>query len=231
MSYTSECHTDLTANTRLILGVGGGRRCCWGYRVQCIFPASIAHQVPPHPSTAVIMQQAHTQHLPLRLYAGHKCGMSQPGAVLSNVCPYQAFSALSTSFLQSLLQSLSSQPLNSQPPEAPALNPPHLISMPPAPLSIHPKQLGVCQQPHSYFFPPSPLVSFPILKRDTTLVSASSRSTLLPSPSLSQPLFFHSMSLPSSPAFSHSSYRALEVLLGVGTLPPEAIVGRRTMRK
>lgn len=124
-SSTSECRTDLTANTRLM---GGGGECCWGYRVQCIFPASIAHQVPPHPSTAVIMQQAHTRHLPLRLYAGHKCGMSQPGAVLSNVCPYQTFSALSTSFLQSQLQSLSSQPLNSQPPEAPALNPPHLIS-------------------------------------------------------------------------------------------------------
>lgn len=169
------------------------------------------------------MQQAHTRHLPLRLYAGHKCAMSQPGAVLSNVCPYQTFSALSTSFLQSQLQSFSSQPLNSQPPEVPALNPPHLIS---SLMPLSPSIPNNCQQPHSYFFPPSPLVSFPILKRDTTLVSASSRFTLLPSPSLSQFLSF-----PSSPAFSHSSNRALGVLLGVGTLPPEAIVGRRTMRK
>lgn len=129
-------------------------------------------------------------------------------------------------------------------------SPLHLLPIVPAPIplfsafNLAPSEAPLCSYPTSSLRPTLHSSSIP-----NNMVFA---SCLLPAPFLfphrqarhhsslnSNSLYssfpvpaFHSRYYPPpSPAFSHPSYRGPEVLLGVVTLPLEAVVGRRTMRK
>lgn len=168
----SACSTDLTVNTRLILG----GVVSWGCGCQRIFPASIAHQFPPIPLLLRLCSKCSL----LRLWDGHT-----PQAVVNYVCPRQTFKPASPSFSPGSktypLAFITLNPL--KPPSIPT--PLHLC----APRSTpHPTQTTRCLTAASFFFPPSPLALSPSSSATPLLSQPDLALLFFPSPSLSQPL-------------------------------------------